>query len=115
MKRFRYCVDPYCAETILYLRAIQGHCGGKHIDPALQDNVLLPSDFAGHIYLVGSSHDLHSTTQSGLIPGGKDGRHRSDARTSFDHSSKHRETCGGGTYDERCRRETDYRIQGLPL
>ena len=42
------------------------------MDPSLQDNVLLPSDFAGHIYHVGSSHDLRSIIQSGLIPGGKD-------------------------------------------
>ena len=66
------------ADTILYLRVIQGHSGGKHIDPTLQDKVLLPSDFAEHIYHVGSSHDLHSIIQSGLIPGGKDvkkGRH----------------------------------------
>ena len=62
----------------LDLRAIQGHCGGKHIDFTLQDNVLLPSDFAEHIFHVGSSHDLHSIIQSGLIPGGKhvkNGRH----------------------------------------
>ena len=45
-KRFQYCVDPYSADTILYFRAIQGHSGGKHIDPTLQDNMLLPSDFA---------------------------------------------------------------------
>ena len=66
-KRFRYCVDPSHADTILYLRAIQGHSGGKHINPALQDNVLFPSDFAEHI-----SHVTHSITQYGLIPGGKD-------------------------------------------
>ena len=44
----------------------------------LRDNVLLPNDFAEHIYHVGSSHDLHSIIQSGLIPSGKDikkGRH----------------------------------------
>ena len=35
-KRFQCCVDPHFADTILYLR-------GKHINPALQDNVLLPS------------------------------------------------------------------------
>ena len=57
-KRFQYCVNPYSADTISYLRSIQGHSGGKHIDPTLQDNVLLPSDFAEHIYHVGSSHDL---------------------------------------------------------
>ena len=38
--RFQYCVDPYSADTILYLRAIQGHSGGKHINLTLQDNVL---------------------------------------------------------------------------
>ena len=77
-KRFQYCVDPFHADTILNLRAFQGNTVGKHINPTLQDNVLLPSDFAEHIYHVGSSHDTYSIIQSGLIPGGKDvkkGRH----------------------------------------
>ena len=71
-KRFQYCLDPYSAETLLYLRALQGHSGENQIDPALQDNVLLPSDFAEYIYYGGSSHDTHSIIQSGLIPGGID-------------------------------------------
>ena len=71
-KRFQCCVDPHAADTILYLRAIRGHIAVKHINPTLQDNVLLPGGFAEHIYHVGSSHDLHSIIQSGLIPGGKD-------------------------------------------
>ena len=62
-KRYQYCVDPHSADTILCLRAIQGHSGGKHIDPTLQDNVLLLSDFAEHIYHIWSSHDLHSIIQ----------------------------------------------------
>ena len=33
--------------------------------------MLLSDDFAEHIYHVGSSHDLHSIIQSGLIPGEK--------------------------------------------
>ena len=70
-RRFQYCVDPNSLETFLYLRAIQGHSGGTHIDPALQDNVLLPDDFAEHIHHVGSSHDFHSVIQSGMIPGEK--------------------------------------------
>ena len=37
-----------------------------------------------------------------------------DARTSFDHSGKHKETCGGATYSESCRGEIDFRILGLP-
>ena len=36
--------------------------------------MLLPSDFTEHIFPVGSSHDLHSIIQSGLIPGGKKSR-----------------------------------------
>ena len=39
----------------------------------------------------------------------------SDARTSFDHSDKHKENCDGGTYKETCRDEIDSRIQGLPF
>ena len=42
----------------------------------------------------------------------------SDARTSFDHASKHggkyKETCGGGVYKETCRGEKDFILQGLP-
>ena len=74
---FQYCVDAYSsctfeqADTILYLRAVQGHSGGNQIDPALQDNVLLPSDFAEYICHVVRSHDTHSVIQSALIPGGK--------------------------------------------
>ena len=37
-KRFQCRVDPYSADTILYLRAIQGHSGGNHINPTLKDN-----------------------------------------------------------------------------
>ena len=62
---------PHSADAIESLRAIQLHSGGKHINPTLQDNVLLPDDFAEHIYHVGNSHDMHSIIQSGLIPGGK--------------------------------------------
>ena len=71
-KRFQYCLDPDSAETLLYFRAIQDHSGGNQIDPTLQDNVMLPSDFAEYIYHVGSSNGMHSIVLSGLIPGGKD-------------------------------------------
>ena len=77
-KRFQYSVDLCSAETILDIRAIQGQSRGKQIDRTLPDNVLIPSDFAEYIYHVGSSHDLHSVIQSGLIPGRKvvkKGRH----------------------------------------
>ena len=77
-KGSKFSVEPSSFETLQYSRAIQGHSGGKHINPTLQDNVLIPGDFAEHIHRVGSSHDTHSITQPGLIPGGKDvkeGRH----------------------------------------
>ena len=54
-----------------FLPSIRGHSGGTHIDPTLQHSVLLPDDFAEHNYHAGSSHDLHSIIQSGLVPGGK--------------------------------------------
>ena len=47
-------------------------CWREQINPALQDNALLPSDFGEYIHHVGSSHDMHSIIQSGLIPRGKD-------------------------------------------
>ena len=69
--------------------------------------------------------ELHSKTYQSLtvpqrivlIPNlhcGRQGTTSSDARTPFDHSSNHRETCGGGTYNESCRGEIDFRIEGLP-
>ena len=38
--------------------------------------MLLPSDFAEYISHFGSSHDMHSIIQSGLITGGKDVKQR---------------------------------------
>ena len=70
-KRFPYCVDPSSLETLLFFRAIQGHSGGEHINVTWKNNVLLPTDFAEHIYHAGSSHDSHSIIQSGLTPGWK--------------------------------------------
>ena len=44
-KRFQYCIDP-SGQEILYFRALHGHSGRNHIDPSLQDNVLIPNDFS---------------------------------------------------------------------
>ena len=57
-KRFQYCSNSRPIWRYTYWTT-------------LQDRVLLPSDFAEHIYHVGSSHDSHSIVQSGFIPGGK--------------------------------------------
>ena len=69
-KRFQYCTDP-SGQEILYLRALQGHSGRNLIDPSLQDNVLIPNDFFEYICHIGCAINLHSITNSGLIPGGQ--------------------------------------------
>ena len=38
--------------------------------PRCKTNVLFPEDFAEHIYHIGNVTDMHSITNSGLIPGG---------------------------------------------
>ena len=69
-KRFQYFTDP-TGQEILHLRALQGHSGRNPIDPSLQDNVLIPNDFFEYIYHIGCANNLHSITNSGLIPGGQ--------------------------------------------
>ena len=55
----------------IYLRALHGHSGRNPIDPALQDNVLIPNNFFEYICHIGCAINLHSTTNSGLIAGGQ--------------------------------------------
>ena len=66
-RRFQYCTDS--SGTIVYFRALQGHSGRSLIDPTLQDNVVIPSNFFQYIYHVGCAFNLHSIINSGLIPG----------------------------------------------
>ena len=73
-KRYQYCTDS--SGEILYLRALQGHSGRSLIDPTLQDNVVIPSDFFQYIYHVGCAINLHSIINSGLLPGGQNLRNR---------------------------------------
>ena len=68
IRRFQYCTDS--SGTIVYLRALQRHSGYNLIDPTLQDNVIIQSDFFQYIYRVGCAINLHSIINSGLIPGG---------------------------------------------
>ena len=74
-KRFQYCVNPNDPQKFLYLRAIQGHSGST-INPALQDNVLLPEGFTEYIYHVGNGKELRSIVNHGLIPGGVSSKNR---------------------------------------
>ena len=61
---YQYCTDSL--GIIVYLRALQGHSGRNLIDPTLQDNVVLPSNFFQYIYHVGCAINLHSIINSGL-------------------------------------------------
>ena len=70
-KRFQCCLNPNSSKHFLYFKAIQGHSGGNLVDPALQDNVLLPEDFTEYICHVGNASEIHSKASSGLIPGGR--------------------------------------------
>ena len=68
-KKYQYCSDP--SGAVLYLRALQGYSGRSLIEPALQDNVLIPDGFFKYICHVGCAINLHSIINSGLIPGGQ--------------------------------------------
>ena len=41
------------------------------VDPAVQDNVLIPNNFFAYIFHIGCAVILHSITNSGLIAGGQ--------------------------------------------
>ena len=67
-KIFQYCTDS--SGTVMYFRALQGDSGRNLIDPTLQDNVIIQSNFFQYTYHVGCAFNLHSIISSGLIPGG---------------------------------------------
>ena len=64
-KRFHCCSDS-SGQEILYLRALQGHSGRNPIDPSCR-TMLIPDNF----FDIGCAINLHSITNSGLIPGGR--------------------------------------------
>ena len=66
-RRFQYCTDA--SRTIVYFRALHGHTRRNLIDPSLQDNVIIQSNFFQYIYHVGCAFNLQSIISSGLIPG----------------------------------------------
>ena len=66
----QYCTD--ISGTIVYLRALQGHSGRNLIDPSLQDNVIIQSEFFHYIYHIGCAFNLHSI----IIPGGQNSSKR---------------------------------------
>ena len=68
-KRYQYCTDS--SGTFVFLRALQAHSGRNLVDPSLQDNVIIQTNFCQYIYHVGCAINLHSIINSGLIPGGQ--------------------------------------------
>ena len=54
-----------------FFRALQGHSGRNLIDPSLQDNVVIQSNFFQYKYHVGCAINLLSNINSGLIPEGQ--------------------------------------------
>ena len=68
-RRFQYCTDD--SGAIVYFLALKGHSGRNLIDPSLQDNVVIPSNFFQYIYHVGCAFNLHSIINSGSILGGQ--------------------------------------------
>ena len=73
-RRYQYCTDV--SGIIVYFRALQGHSGRNLIDPSLQDNVVIQSEFFHHIYHIGCAFNLHSIINNGLIPGGQNSSKR---------------------------------------
>ena len=51
--RFEYCLDRI--RQIQYMRSVQGHSAGHHIDPKLQNNAPTPQGWSDYMYHVGSS------------------------------------------------------------
>ena len=64
----QYQSNPNYPHQFLFLRAIQGHSGST-INPALQDNVLLPKSVTEFFYHVGNGKELRSTVNHGLRTG----------------------------------------------
>ena len=63
-------------EQLFSFRGLQGHSGRNLVDPSLQDNVVIPSNFFQYIYHVGCAFNLHSIINNGLIPGGQNSSKR---------------------------------------
>ena len=70
-KRFQYCLNPNSSKHFCISEQFSDIQRGDLVDPALQDNVLLPEVFTEYMYQVGNVSEIHSIIRSGLIPGGQ--------------------------------------------
>ena len=64
-------VHEFCDQKnqVKYMRSIQGHSGGVHIVPKLQNNVRIPYGLTDYIYHVGSALNSRFISEGGLIAG----------------------------------------------
>ena len=73
-KEISILLESLFLEKFQYFRAIQGHSGENFVDPLLQDNLLLPDDFAEYIYHIGNAFGMQAIFLSGLTTGGRSNR-----------------------------------------
>ena len=73
-KRFQYCTIHH--EKFFTSELFKDIQGRNLIDPSLQDNVDIPSNFFRHIYHIGCAFNLHSIINNGLILGGQNSSKR---------------------------------------
>ena len=66
--RFECCLDEY--NQVQSMRSVQGHSGREHINPRLQNNVLVPCGWSDHLHHMGSTYDYRSMCEGGLTAGG---------------------------------------------
>ena len=69
--RFQYCQN--LCNTLLYLRAIQGHTG-EMIPPEMLCHVFIHHNWKEFVFHRGCSFNLTSILNTGLIAGGREGR-----------------------------------------
>ena len=68
-KGFNFVLNPNSSKHFLYFRAIQGLSGGNLVDPALQDNVLLPEDPTEYINHIGKVSEVDWSQEEGVSKG----------------------------------------------
>ena len=73
--RFDYCVNS--KNSLMYIRAIQGHTGGNLIALELMGHVIIPFNWKEFVFHRGCSFNCNSLLETGLISGvreSKEGR-----------------------------------------
>ena len=67
--RFEYCLNS--KDSLIYIRAVQGHTGGNIIAPELTCHVTIPYNWKEFVFHRGCSFNLRSILEKGLFAGGR--------------------------------------------